>query len=119
MDIANVFCRLLAGFNFKECSTLDAMEVNTLPILFVHGEADTFVPARFTRENYETCRAEKELITVPGAGHGMSYLLETEKCQKALSAFLEKHSTFTPGDEAEEIDPDVFEQEQKTIPEEI
>jgi hypothetical protein len=95
MDVADLFSRAIAGFGFKDYSTLSAMELNTLPILFVHGESDRFVPTGFTLENYKACKAEKELITVPGAGHGMSYLLDTPGCQKVLSAFLAKHSTCT------------------------
>lgn len=93
IEIADVFCHLFAGFGFKDCSTVDAMRVNKLPVLFIHGEADNFVPHRFTRENYEACLAPKLLISVPNAGHGFSYLMDTEHCQAALSAFLKTNST--------------------------
>lgn len=93
MDAAELFCRLFAGYGFRDCSTLDAMRTNTIPVLFIHGEADTFVPTRFSRENYNACRAEKKLVTVPGAGHGFSYLVATETCQAALREFLLGHST--------------------------
>lgn len=93
LDIANVFCRLFAGFGLNDCSTVDAMRVNKLPVLFIHGEADNLVPASFTRENYEACLAPKSLISVPSAGHGFSYLMQTERCQWALRAFLENNST--------------------------
>ena len=33
---------------------------------------------------------DKQLITVPGAGHGMSYLVEKERMDAALTAFLDK-----------------------------
>ena len=93
LDIAEVFSRLMAGFGFRDYSTLEAMRVNTLPVLFLHGEADDFVPMRFSIENYAACQAEKELITVPGAGHGMSYLLDTERCKEALGRFLSRHAS--------------------------
>lgn len=93
IEIADVFCRLFAGFGFNDCSTVDAMRVNKLPVLFIHGEADNFVPFRFTRENFEACLAPKTLISVPNAGHGFSYLMETERCQSALRVFLKNNST--------------------------
>lgn len=93
IEIADIFCQLFAGYGFRDYSTLDAMLVNKLPILFIHGEADNFVPTYFTRENYEACLAPKVLITVPKAGHGFSYLLETERCQHALKVFLQTNST--------------------------
>lgn len=93
MEIAQLFARIFAGFDFKACSTLDAMRGTALPVLFVHGEADHFVPARFSSENHEVCSGEKELLLVPGAGHGCSYLVDKPRCQAALSAFFKNHST--------------------------
>lgn len=88
IDLADMFSRLFAGFGFKDYSTLDALKANRLPVLFAHGEADRLVPIRFTVENYAACAAEKRLITVPDAGHGMSYIFATEACQNAIRGFL-------------------------------
>ena len=89
-DIAQVFSRLFAGFDFRACSTVDALRQNPLPVLLVHGERDTFVPCRFSQENYEACAGDKKLIFVPEAGHGASYLIERERCQAELIAFLDR-----------------------------
>ena len=92
LDSVNLWAKICIGFDFREYSTLEAMKINKLPILFVHGEADRFVPPRFTYENYKACRAEKYLVTVPEAYHGMSYLTDTAKCRKAIEEFLNKYS---------------------------
>lgn len=92
LDSVNLWAKICIGFDFREYSTLDAMKVNKLPVLFVHGEADTFVPTRFTYENYKACRADKYLVTVPEAYHGMSYLTDTDKCRRAIEQFLSKYS---------------------------
>lgn len=91
MDTVNWISRKVAGFDFKECSTLDVVKSMKLPLLLVHGEADDFVPVRFSHENYEACVSEKYLVTVPGAVHGMGYLTDQEKCQKMLIRFIESH----------------------------
>lgn len=83
--------RVFGGFGIDEYSTLEAMKTNRLPVLFVHGEDDTFVPPEMTKANYEACRAEKVLLTVPGAGHAQSCLVDREKCESALEEFIEKH----------------------------
>ena len=88
LDIMNFFSKRIAGFGYKEYSTLYAMKTNKIPVLFIHGEKDGFVPARFSRENYEACVAEKELIIVPEAIHGVSYLVDKPRCQEALSRFI-------------------------------
>ena len=46
-----------------------------------------------SRRNYAACRAEKELVSVEGAGHGVSYLEDMPRCQEALSRFLKQWGT--------------------------
>lgn len=85
----NLWCRLLAGFDLYQCSTLPSMKNDKIPVLFIHGEADEFVPTRFSRENYEACAAPKELFTVPGADHGLSYLVDTPGYHRHLEAWFD------------------------------
>ena len=90
MALAELYAKAFADFGFRDYSTITALRQNTRPVLFVHGEADAFVPVRFTVDNYAACAAEKQLITVPDAGHGASYLMAREQCEAALSAFLSR-----------------------------
>lgn len=72
------------GFDY---STLDALGTNTTPVLFIHGTHDQFVPVDMTYQNYMACTAPKRLLIVPGAGHGLSCLVEPERYEKALQDF--------------------------------
>lgn len=72
------------GFDY---STLDALKTNSVPILFIHGAQDQFVPVDMTYQNYIACAAPKRLLIVPGAGHGVSYLVEKERYEKAIKDF--------------------------------
>ena len=85
----SLYSRLRAGFSFSDYSTLDAMRVNTLPIFFAHGDADDFVPLSMTIENYQACKAPKYLLVVPGAGHGMSYLIDHDTYLESLLNFFD------------------------------
>ena len=82
--------RVLGRFDVEECSALEAGRRASVPALFIHGEADDFVPCRMGRDNYAAYAGPKKLVTVPGAGHGLSYVVDTEKCQKALNEFLDR-----------------------------
>ncbi len=88
LDIADLFSNVFADFGFKDYSTITALQSNHRPVLFVHGEKDDFVPVRFTVENYAACTAPKQLITVPEAGHGTSYVCAHDSCRAALRDFL-------------------------------
>ncbi len=91
IDTCSLFCRLFFGFGYKDCTTTDALKNSELPLLLVHGEADNFVPAYFSRENFEVSAAtDKTLVLVPGAAHGCSFLVEPERCKKVILAFYER-----------------------------
>lgn len=87
---ADLVARLVAGFSFRQCSTVEAMEKNTRPILMIHGDADDFVPARFSEACFAACRTEKELHIIHGADHGTGYLVDLPRCQDALQRFLNR-----------------------------
>jgi len=90
LHLLRAACRILAGFDIKDGDVRCAMERCTLPVLFLHGEADTFVPCWMSRACHAACRGEKRLLTIPGAAHGMSYLTAKDTCEAALVEFLEK-----------------------------
>ncbi len=58
----DLFCRLLAGFAMKETDTTVALEKNRRPVLFFHGEDDTYVWPENTQMNYRLCKADKEIV---------------------------------------------------------
>jgi len=84
-------CRAITGFGLYDFSTVDAMRTNKTPVLFIHGEEDRFVPLSMTMDNYHACTAEKQLLVVPGAGHGTSLLADSVSYLETLRKFFEKH----------------------------
>ena len=88
----SVYTKFCAGFSIRAYSTYAAMETNRLPILFIHGLADTFVPCEMTQTCYAYCRAPKRLLLVEGAGHGLSFLVDMPRVKKELQDFLAKYT---------------------------
>ena len=85
------FCSLLAGFHMKDADTTEAMKKNTRPVLFFHGEKDTYVYPTNSFQNYMLCRAEKELVIIPGARHLCSAYADPELYQHKMMEFFEKY----------------------------
>lgn len=83
----DTLCRRRLEMDSDAYTTLDAMAVCRVPVLFVHGGADTFVPVEMTLRNYDACRAPKRLLIVEGANHGMSYLMEREQYEQTVKSF--------------------------------
>ncbi len=88
--VANAIIKKQANFDGDEYSTVDALKENTKPVLLIHGTDDRFVPVSMTFDNYLACAGEKQMLIVTGAGHGMSYLVDTEGYQRAVTEFLDK-----------------------------
>ncbi|MGM9664361.1 MAG: alpha/beta hydrolase [Eubacteriales bacterium] len=87
--VANDICKKKIRMGTNEYSTTDAMRGCKVPVMFVHGTDDRFVPIEMTYENYKACTAPKRLLVVPGAEHGMSYLVDKEAYEKAAKGFWE------------------------------
>ena len=87
--------KIYGHFDLDETSPLQAIKNCKLPIIFIHGEADDFVPCDMSREVYEACPAPKLLLTVPGAGHGLGYIIDLEGYLKAVTEFSTKYMTPT------------------------
>ena len=68
-------------------SCLQALSRCQVPVLFVHGTDDRFVPIDMTYENYKACASPKRLFVVPGAEHGMSYLVDPKGYENAVKSF--------------------------------
>ena len=83
--------KLYGRFDLHEASATDALTKSKTPVLFIHGEADSFVPCYMSQKNYEACASEKELLIVPGADHGMSYMTDTERYVDTFVGFMKKH----------------------------
>ena len=80
--------RIYGGFDLEETSAEEAMKACTLPVILFHGEDDDFVPCQMSRIIFDACAARKRLVTVPGAGHGLSYAIAPEMYLTALREFF-------------------------------
>lgn len=85
----DLFCRLIAGFGLKERSASDSLSRCGLPVFFVHGEADNLVPFANSLKNRAACAGPSYLFSVPGADHGISYLIDPDGYHRAVNKFLE------------------------------
>jgi len=84
-------CKRKIQMGSQEYTTLDAMKKCTVPVLFIHGTDDTFVPVEMTYENYKACIAPKKLFVVPGATHAMSYIVDKNGYENTVKEFWENY----------------------------
>lgn len=87
----NLLCRAFGGFSLYGISTTEALADSKIPVLFIHGLNDNFVPCDMSRAAYEKAGCEKDILLIEGAGHGMSYLVDTARVKNAIEMFLTAH----------------------------
>lgn len=71
-------------------STVEALKKAKIPVLFIHGDSDKFVPVSMTYENYKACASKKRMLIVPGADHGVSYLCDMPTYQSYVRDFFKE-----------------------------
>ncbi|MCR8643755.1 alpha/beta hydrolase [Paenibacillus sp. N1-5-1-14] len=74
MTASNLVAEYRAGYDMKEASALEQVKKSKTPMLFIHGDQDTFVPYEMVHELYQAASVDKDLLIVEGAGHGGAHL---------------------------------------------
>ena len=80
--------RIYGHFDLEETSPEEALKKCTLPVIFIHGENDDFVPCEMSQKNYDACGSRKKIVTIKDAGHGLSYPVSPEQYLSELKEFF-------------------------------
>lgn len=86
---SSMVCKLRAGYTFGQCSTIRAVKRIRVPVLFIHGEKDTFVPPYMTARMYKACRVkQKYLYICPEATHCYSAFQDYDTYVSHMTDFV-------------------------------
>lgn len=88
MQISNKMIYKKAGYKLDECDARVEVAKAKIPILFIHGSADSFVPCSMVNELYDACTTEKKLVIVEGAGHVESCYRDADLYEGTIEAFI-------------------------------
>ena len=92
LNAASLACRIRAGYGFKEASAVKQLQKAAVPILFIHGDADAFVPFSMLDVVYEACTsAEKEKLVIHDAAHGAAADTDPALYWDTVTAFVGKY----------------------------
>ena len=90
LPTADFLLRRLAGYSLRDREAVRQVRNTRVPLLVIHGGADTFVPARMGQEIFDAAGCDKRLLLVPGAVHAHSYLTDTAAWESAFRDLLER-----------------------------
>ncbi len=92
MAAANRFNKLISGFDFKDANPLEAVRNAKVPMLFIHGSIDDFVPTKMVYELFNNCSApDKDILIVEGAAHAESYPVDSTSYEAKINKFADKY----------------------------
>lgn len=90
VGLAKVGVRILYGYSLDDMRPIDKLDDNTVPILFMHGDADNTVPPECARQLYDRAKGKRELHYIVGADHAESVIKAPEEYKQTVAAFLGK-----------------------------
>lgn len=81
----------VAGFRMRDVSPIRALAARPeLPVMFIHGGRDDFVPTWMSQALYQAKADPKQLLIVPGAGHARSFFVDRELYLREVFAFVKQ-----------------------------
>ena len=88
IPIASAVNRRKAGYGLDDCNAAREVRKAKVPVLLIHGSADSFVPCSMGKRIYENCASPKKKLIIEGAAHAESYYKDPENYEKALDEFI-------------------------------
>ncbi len=115
IQIGNLYTNKFAGFDMNDYSTYEALaknrsRENQIPILFIHGNKDEYVPLEMSQKNFGAClvsftsindgsvtpipnpQADKySFYEVQDSPHAIENFIDREQYEKRVSDFLDRY----------------------------
>jgi fermentation-respiration switch protein FrsA (DUF1100 family) len=79
---------IITGISFNTSMGEECVRRSKLPILFIHGKEDHFVPCFMSEKMYEAASGPKELHLIEGCGHAAAYMMAKEEYTDAVDRLL-------------------------------
>lgn len=87
--MSSIICKIKAGYFFKEASCINQLKKCNIPILFIHGSNDSFVPTYMVYELFKSYNGKKDILVVEGATHAKSMYVDGNKYWNKVFKFLD------------------------------
>lgn len=93
LNIFYNYMKRTKDFDIKHADTISQLKKSKVPVLFIHGKADEFVPVEMCyRMSAAVPEERRQVLLVEGAGHIMSYGIDEVTYTKTVKNFLSKYN---------------------------
>lgn len=91
MNVASLVCKIRAGYFLGAASSVKQLAKAKVPILFIHGDKDDFVPFYMLDKVYSAANCKKEKLVIKGAGHAKAATVNPKKYWETVREFIDKN----------------------------
>ncbi|MDK8182821.1 alpha/beta hydrolase [Paenibacillus sp. UMB4589-SE434] len=91
MTLVNRLLKRKAGFKMEDVSPIHIIAHSKLPIMFIHGKSDIFVPTYMSEEMFNIKPGPKQLLLIDKATHGVAYCYDQELYEAEVTRFVQQH----------------------------
>lgn len=91
LNAVSVIHKAASGMDINEAAPIDMIKNAKVPVLFIHGADDDFVPTAMVFELYGACSSEKDLLIIDGAEHAESYKKDPASYEAKVKEFMDKY----------------------------
>ena len=88
LNMFEIVANFRAKYDIKKASAHEQVKKANIPILFIHGDSDDFVPEYMCEQLYNATNCKKEKLIIQGAGHTESRYKEPETYYNKIFEFL-------------------------------
>lgn len=88
VDVFEYVNLLKAGYDFREASSVRSVSAARIPLVYICGDSDRYVPKDMAMQIYIACKSPKRLLLVPGAGHAASYMCAKDEYEALITELI-------------------------------
>ena len=92
-ELVNVGARIWGRCNLRGVDACKALMNTKIPVLIIHGDKDTQAPVAMAYRLNNSCKSEKQMLIIRGAGHTDCYKIDPLRYENVVYEFIKNHIT--------------------------
>ncbi|MDR0268544.1 MAG: alpha/beta hydrolase [Paenibacillus sp.] len=88
LPMVNVRMRLKAGFTMNQVSPIRSVQESSIPIMFIHGTKDHYIPATMSEEMFAVKTGLKRLLLIESSMHGFALDADPDLYKNSVQEFV-------------------------------
>jgi len=88
IKLSSKITKMRVGWEFKDVSPITTLPMVKIPILFIHGDEDDYVPTFMCKQMYKIKKGYKDIYIASNAGHAEVYWKNKDEYENRVDIFL-------------------------------